>query len=160
MLKRRAMDWLVEKLSELGVEMFQPLVAARGVVQRGSGQSRVEAPGRWERIAIAAAKQCGRNRPLLVAPPASLAEWLARPRPPAHTVYARPGPDATPIGAWLAERAGVAAPRWAAIGPEGGWSPDECDAFEHAGFNAVSLGDWTLRSETAALAAAALCRLG
>jgi 16S rRNA (uracil1498-N3)-methyltransferase len=165
-LKRRAMDWLVEKLSELGVETLQPLVTARSVVRpkgarRAAGDdSRSESPGRWERIAIAAAKQCGRNRPLIVAATTAAGEWLARPRSPAHTVYARCGGGTIAIGAWLAERADAAAPRWVAVGPEGGWTPEECDGFERAGFNAVSLGNLTLRSETAALAAATLCRLG
>jgi 16S rRNA (uracil1498-N3)-methyltransferase len=42
------------------------------------------------------------------------------------------------------------------IGPEGGWDPHEVDAAAAAGFEAFSLGPSILRSETAAIAAAAL----
>jgi 16S rRNA (uracil1498-N3)-methyltransferase len=42
-----------------------------------------------------------------------------------------------------------------AVGPEGGWTDSELDAFEQAGFLSVSLGTRILRSETAAVAAMA-----
>jgi 16S rRNA (uracil1498-N3)-methyltransferase len=157
-LKRRAMDWLLEKLSELGVDTLQPVLSARSI---GYGDFKLDSdpPERWERLALAAAKQCGRNRPLATLPPTQLREWLARPRPPAHTAFAHTGVDAQPLGAWLREQAGVALPIWLVIGPEGGWTPEEVEAFIHAGFRPVTLGNLTLRAETAALAAAACCRL-
>jgi 16S rRNA (uracil1498-N3)-methyltransferase len=40
-----------------------------------------------------------------------------------------------------------------AIGPEGGFAPDELEAFRLAGFSRVSLGPRILRTETAAIAA-------
>jgi 16S rRNA (uracil1498-N3)-methyltransferase len=40
-----------------------------------------------------------------------------------------------------------------AIGPEGGFTPDELEAFRVAGFSQVSLGPRILRTETAAIAA-------
>ena len=43
----------------------------------------------------------------------------------------------------------------AAIGPEGGFSPGDLAFFENSGFERVSLGRLVLRSETAAVAAAA-----
>ncbi|MBY0404195.1 MAG: 16S rRNA (uracil(1498)-N(3))-methyltransferase, partial [Cyanobacteria bacterium] len=39
-----------------------------------------------------------------------------------------------------------------AIGPEGGWAPEEVALMENQGFQLVSLGDKILRSETAAIA--------
>ena len=45
-----------------------------------------------------------------------------------------------------------------AIGPEGGWTPDELQSFEQAGWIAASLGETILRAETAAIAALAIAQ--
>jgi 16S rRNA (uracil1498-N3)-methyltransferase len=44
------------------------------------------------------------------------------------------------------------------VGPEGGWTAEERDAFRGAGWTPVSLGGLILRAETAALAALAVVR--
>ena len=157
-LKRRAMDWMIEKLSELDVECLQPLRAARCVVQP-SISPQEDTPERWERLTIAAAKQCGRARPMTILPPVPLDQWLNRPRPPCHAVYAHSESSTRSLGQWLAESSPVALPLWIAIGPEGGWTPDEQESFEQAGFKPVALGPLVLRAETAAIATAAACRL-
>jgi 16S rRNA (uracil1498-N3)-methyltransferase len=43
-----------------------------------------------------------------------------------------------------------------ALGPEGGWKPEELAAFSDAGWASVSLGDTILRAETAVIAAVAI----
>ena len=154
-IKRRAMDWMIEKLSELGVDSVQMLLAARSI---GAGDFKGEPPERWARLAIAAAKQCGRNRPLSVASPAPLSQWLGQLAGPAHKMVAQPEGEID-IARSLAQRPDPALPIWVVIGPEGGWTPTEQEAFLKAGFQPVRLGELTLRAETAALAAAALCRL-
>jgi 16S rRNA (uracil1498-N3)-methyltransferase len=45
-----------------------------------------------------------------------------------------------------------------AIGPEGGWTPDELQTFEQAGWAGASLGGTILRAETAAIASLAIAR--
>jgi 16S rRNA (uracil1498-N3)-methyltransferase len=50
------------------------------------------------------------------------------------------------------------APVVLALGPEGGFEPEERDAFEEAGWRGASLGTNVLRFETAAIAALALTR--
>lgn len=157
-IKRHPMDLVIEKLSELGVETFQPLITSRSVGQ-GDIKPYSEPPERWGRLAIAAAKQCGRNQPMTLMPPAPLGDWLSRPRPPAQNFYAHTAPGARQLGQALGAPAETPLPIWVAIGPEGGWTPEECDAFQAAGFNPVLMGHLTLRAETAALAAAAVCRV-
>lgn len=157
-VKRNPMDWMIEKLSELGVDTVQPLLASR-CVGLGDIKPYSDPPERWERLAIAAAKQCGRNRPLLLAPPAPVLEWLSLPRPPAQCFYAHGAPGAPLLGRALTGGTEPPLPIWVAIGPEGGWTPEERDAFQAAGFNPALLGELTLRTETAAIAAAAVCRM-
>jgi 16S rRNA (uracil1498-N3)-methyltransferase len=158
LLKRRAMDWMIEKLSELNVASLQPLITERTVVEAPES-SEGGAPARWERIALAAAKQCGRATPLGFAAPTPLTDWLKRERPRVLACFAHAGPGSTPLGVWLGDRAGMGLPVVVAVGPEGGWTPGEVEAFQAAGFSAVSLGPHVLRAETAALTVAAACRV-
>lgn len=157
-LKRLAMEWMIEKLCELDAASLQPVVCARSVV-RPSREEEGEIPERWERIALEAAKQSGRNAPLAFEPPLALRDWLARERPPTLQCFAHAGPGSAPLGEWLASRAGMGLPVLAAVGPEGGFAPEEVEAFRAAGFSAVSLGPLILRAETAALTVAAACRV-
>lgn len=157
LLKRRAMDWMIEKLSELDVASVQPLISERTVAK--AEETSDAPPARWERIALAAAKQAGRNVPMDFYPVTPLADWLRRERPPALLCFAHKGEGSVGLGEWLAGRAGMGLPVLVAVGPEGGWTPDEVEAFKQAGFQAVSLGPLVLRAETAAVTVAAACRV-
>lgn len=138
--------WLVEKLTELGVTELVPLIVERGVAQ--PTESAIE---RLNRSVIEAAKQCGRNRLMLVATPHTWHAWIsAEPRTVSRRLLAhssgsplsqlsQPEPIATQI----------------AVGPEGGFTDTEVAAAVSAGWQCVSLGPRILRVETAAIALAA-----
>jgi len=139
-------DFLVEKLTELGVHRFIPLLTARSTVH--PKESSVE---RYRRGVIEASKQCGRNRFMTVDGVHSWPALLARnDLPPARLVlHTRPGlPILQPQ-----------TPAVVAVGPEGGFTSEELAAAEAAGWRLVSLGARTLRLETAAVAAAAILTL-
>ena len=136
--------WLVEKAVELGVARLVPLETDR---------STVEARGdKLDRYVIEASKQCGRNRLMAIAPPQTWGEWLAT----GSAAHAR---------RWIADPTGVpldfvecALPRetYAAVGPEGGLTPEELTAARAAGWQIIALGPRILRIETAAISLAAL----
>jgi 16S rRNA (uracil1498-N3)-methyltransferase len=138
--------WLVEKAVELGVSRLVPLITERGVAQPNEATL-----GRLRRYVIEAAKQCGRNRLLQVAPPQRLDELGGRERGAALRLLADVGPEADPI----AELPVSEPPRavYCAVGPEGGFSNEELAAAD--GWQRVSLGPRILRVETAAIAMAA-----
>ena len=123
------LDWMVEKLAELGVGSFIPVRFARSVAELGEAKRR-----RLEKIAVAAAKQSG--APVMAIETERSVEklpedaWLASPDAPAGL---QPG-------------AGTVV-----VGPEGGLTPEEEERFARRG----SLGPTLLRIETAAVAAAA-----
>ena len=149
------MDWLVEKATELGVTALQPLMSERSVL-RLSGERAEKKVAHWHSVAVAASEQCGGNRVPPVQPVSTLAAWLA-------------GLSAAPAGTRLLLSLRPHSPRLrdAVVtlapelpitllsGPEGGLSPTEEEAALACGFMAVSLGQRTLRAETAALAALA-----
>ena len=149
------MDWLVEKATELGVTALQPLMSDRSVL-RLSGERAEKKVAHWHSVAVAASEQCGGNRLPQLLPVSTLAAWLAKqPAAPAGTrllLSLRPhSPGLREAVAPLAPDALVTL----LSGPEGGLSPAEEEAALASGFVAVSLGQRTLRAETAALAALA-----
>ena len=101
-----------------------------------------------ERIAISACEQSGRCSVPDVLAPVSLQEWLAREHQGARFVLDHRGAagmsyTTTPSDVTLL------------IGPEGGLSDAEVQSACAAGFQSVRLGPRVLRTETAAMVAAA-----
>jgi 16S rRNA (uracil1498-N3)-methyltransferase len=137
-------DFLIEKLTELGVTRFIPLLTARSVVIPREGV--VE---RFERAVIEASKQCGRNRLMAIDPPQRWDHFVARSDLPVCKVLLHPSPS-LPLLASVSAAGGVLA-----IGPEGGFTAEEITAARENGWQLMNLGPRTLRIETAALAAVA-----
>ena len=108
----------------------------------------------WQGVAESACEQSGRTRPPLIDDPVALNTWFGMgAKEPCTDLVLRPGAP-TPLAA-------VAAPATKLcllIGPEGGFSDQEYDDAELAGFTGVSLGPRVLRTETAALAAIAVAQ--
>jgi 16S rRNA (uracil1498-N3)-methyltransferase len=132
-----------------------PLVTARSVA--GPTGNAVE---RLQRVVIEAAKQCGRNRLMKIAPPLPWHEWITadgglptqretKPRPEVRRLVAQPG------GLPLSEvEMKPPLATFIAVGPEGGFSDEEVNAAIAYGWQCVSLGPRVLRIETAAVALA------
>lgn len=154
--KSAKMDLIVEKCSELGLTTLVPLYTERTVV-RETPERLPARVARWQRIAEAAAKQCGRHTLLDVQAPQSLADFCR------HSPML-----AAKILCWEGERQGgirqILEPLRDAgsyvvlIGPEGGWTGAEVELARTHGFVPVSLGPRVLRTETAAIAITSLIR--
>jgi len=153
--------WLVEKATELGAARLIPLECERGVAQPTA-----KALERLRRAVVEASKQCGRNRLMEVAEPVQFATLLGRHDGTTRRLIAQPRPAATG-GGKAAGGTGSASPFApgpgevvAAVGPEGGFSPEEVAAAREAGFEPVDLGPRILRVETAAVALLTLLGAG
>jgi 16S rRNA (uracil1498-N3)-methyltransferase len=139
------MDFTVQKAVELGVAAIHPVFSARSVV-RLSGEREAKKLAHWRRIAIAACEQCGRNRIPEICEPVALDRYRA----PAAAAMVLLSPAGT---GRLADSA--RSPLLLAAGPEAGFSMEEEQWLQRAGFVAARLGPRILRTETAALAALA-----
>jgi 16S rRNA (uracil1498-N3)-methyltransferase len=142
--KGERQKWLVEKLTELGVTRLVPLITERGVAE--ATPAAIE---RLRRGVIEASKQCGRNRLMEISAPVAAGTLFAGSNHPAMRYIADPS------GSHLVPAGNDQAPVLAAIGPEGGFSPQELAAARSAGWQCISLGPRILRVETAAIAFAA-----
>jgi 16S rRNA (uracil1498-N3)-methyltransferase len=132
-------EWVVQKLTELGLDRIVPLVSERSVV-RWAGTRGQGAVARLRRVAREAAMQCRRV-------------WL--PEISEVVPFGALGRLGAPGEVVLAQLSGdrpSAAQRVVAVGPEGGWSGDELSA----GLQTVGFGLSVLRAETAAVTAGAL----
>jgi 16S rRNA (uracil1498-N3)-methyltransferase len=149
LVKGQRYDFLVEKATELGVAELVPLLCERGVVRPGSEHR----PARWDHLARAALKQCGRSRLPRLTPPAPLEEAVQRGREEGAQVLLAAPAGGAPLRACL----GAPASRVVlAVGPEGGFAPAEVEAAQRRGAQVFSWGNRVLRSETAGIALAAL----
>jgi 16S rRNA (uracil1498-N3)-methyltransferase len=145
-LKRDAMEWLVEKATELGVAAIHPVLTRRSVADRVN-QARLAA------IARGAAEQCERlSLPVIhAAMPlhAVLGSWDGT---PIFMAAERSGADPLPNAL-----AGQRLPLGLLIGPEGGFDRAELDAARSYPFvKTIGLGPRILRAETAAVAGLAI----
>jgi 16S rRNA (uracil1498-N3)-methyltransferase len=136
LVKGERPEWVIQKLTEVGVDRIVPFVAERSVVRWDDGKA-ARNHERFVQVAREAAMQSRRV-------------WL----PVVETVSTFADLAAEP-GTAIAERGGAAPSlehTTVLVGPEGGWS----DGERARGLAAVGLGPTVLRAETAALAAGVL----
>ncbi len=154
------MEWAIEKATELGVAAIAPVIARRTEKHLAlAAGKRVE---RWRRIAHEASQQARRSDVPLIHEPVDLVERVrVASTSVAAAVAARivlAEQERTTTLRHAVEEAIEAAKKEMpaleiAIGPEGGWAPNEEALFDDNGWRAASLGPRILRTETAAIAA-------
>ena len=139
-------DWLGEKITEIGASGLIWLQTERSVVTPKPGSKKFE---RWARLADSAARQSRRVRVPKIQGPMSLEELsgqefqnrlVASPTKTDHTLPKGPLRGRTVV----------------VIGPEGGFTDHELEQLKNSGYNLLWLSPHILRTETAAIAAAAV----
>jgi 16S rRNA (uracil1498-N3)-methyltransferase len=151
--KGEKMDFVVEKATELGVGAIVPFVSAFTVPkldQRKVEQRRE----RWQKIALAAAKQCGRTRLPEIFPLSGYKDLVLRTTSSLNLLFWEK--EAQQTLRQVHETAPDARSILLVIGPEGSLSEQEAGWAQEHGFKAVRLGQRVLRAETAAVAATSL----
>lgn len=145
--KGQKMDFVVEKLTELGAAEIIPLQSERTIVTDVS-EHKVE---RWKRLAKTAAQQCGRDDVPQIAKPQSFADLCEQFSAYDAVLFPWELADRAPLRERLPAIVEGAQRILVLVGPEGGFSHDEADAARRSGARLVSLGSRILRTETAAL---------
>lgn len=136
-------QFLIEKLTELGVSRFVPLETTRSVVS--PKEAKMEKLERW---VIEASKQCGRNELMGIADLTHWQEYVSKATTGISLIAHFGGQSVSKVDNEQSVQL--------AIGPEGGFTDEElATAAEHHWLK-VDLGQRTLRMETAAIALTSL----
>ncbi len=147
LLKNKVMDLVIQKATELGVWDIKVCLTAHAVPRVEDRKCKVE---RWQRIALEALKQCGRD----YLPAIDLANFLDILKRAQGLKLMAVGPRewAETIPIYRAVKDTKETDIWLFIGPEGGFSPEEIKQANAFGFIPISFGPYILRAETAVLA--------
>jgi 16S rRNA (uracil1498-N3)-methyltransferase len=177
MSRGERMDYAIQKATELGVTAIQLLSSHHGEVNLKPTQAEKKL-AHWQQIAIAACEQCGLNRPPLILAPLSIGDWLNDSKSDSSSTETMVSPIVSVLSqdtyyqvlqatADLRMQMSVPAVGQPArpeilatvlkqelpyiellIGPEGGFSDDECQKAETVGFIPWQIGTRVLRTET------------
>jgi 16S rRNA (uracil1498-N3)-methyltransferase len=149
-LKGDKMDDVVRDAVMMGAAAIQPVVTEHSetsliALARGARRER------WQRVAVASAKQCGRAVVPPIAEPAHLTRALAAPAGVFPVMCVEPG---LPAGGSPVSQLPATAPAHVSVlvGPEGGWSADEVARHADVAY-LLTLGGRTLRADAVALVA-------
>lgn len=154
-LKGEKMDTVVQKCTELGVAEISPFQSSRCQGKLGQMQARKKHE-RWQRIGIAACKQCQRLRSIKIDVPTTYSESLNKEADDKNILR---------LLFWEEEKhthlhdipdIDQASSLALMLGPEGGFTQEEVDEARLLGWRTVSLGDRILRAETATLSAVSI----
>jgi 16S rRNA (uracil1498-N3)-methyltransferase len=138
----RTMDFIVEKVSEVGAYRFVPTLSKRSFQDIPTINKRME---RWKRVALSAFKQCKRPKPLEIGHPTKLEELRAD--YDLNLLLDNFGGEENPKDLNLRGLKTVSL----VVGPEGGFTRQESELLHDRGFIPIKLYPYILRSETAAL---------
>ena len=147
-LKKARLDYMVQKATEMGAAVLQPVITRRTIAERVKSE-------RMRANAIEAAEQCGVLRVPEVREAAKLAAVLKDWPTNRALIFAD---EAAKITAPLETLAAIPpGPAALLIGPEGGFDPAERETLHGMPFvHPISLGPRVMRADTAAVAALAL----
>jgi 16S rRNA (uracil1498-N3)-methyltransferase len=155
-LKGKSTDLEIEKAAELGVGRIIPLITARSEVKLDPVRA-AKRISRWQSVAVEACKQSGNSFLPDITPIQPLPAFLDQNYAPNRKFVASLQDDAIPLGT-VAPIPDAQSIIWL-VGPEGDFSVREYRQIREHGFQPVSLGANTLRSETAAIVALGTTRI-
>jgi 16S rRNA (uracil1498-N3)-methyltransferase len=153
LLKGEKFDLVVQKTTELGVAEISPVMTRHADIHLRDASDAEKRVSRWKRIAMEAAKQCGRAVVPSINLPISFESLTQQ--------------QASSVGFMFSERGGLSLDEAfsqseqpykmiALIGSEGGWADEEIATASNHGWQVITLGGRVVRAETAAIAVTAL----
>jgi len=150
LIKAHPMDYLIQKVTELGINSIRPFYSERTVIKLKAGHL-LNKMDRWMEIMKSACKQCGRVILPTLNPPVPFEEIIKNVLDKKTLkILLWEDEDKTDLKKLLRSMSPL--PRILAIvGPEGGFTPNEINLAREAGFHIISLGNRILRADTAAV---------
>jgi len=161
-------EWVIEKATELGVARITPILARR--TEKHFALASAKRAERWRRIALESSKQSRRSDVPEISDPTPLPAVLDHEAAPLRILLSETEQSLSLVSAMSLVSHSSHSDGWdlkpslddqsislaLAIGPEGGWTPEEISLFTTHAWTPVTLGPRILRAETAAIAAIAI----
>ena len=141
------LEVVIQKAVELGARRIVPFESER-CVKRPKAEKLDRQLARLNKIALEAAKQCGRGVIPIVMPPLSYEQMLSEARKHDLALFCYEGSDTVSLKQVLCSLSEVKTV-CAIVGSEGGFSEGEAEKACQNGLTAVNLGPRILRCETA-----------
>lgn len=158
LIRNERFEWMLEKVTELGVTSIHPILTERTIVHLP--ENRISAKlKRWEKIVLSAAKQCGRNTLPEIVPPLNFNDSIRKCQNDSINLILWEGEEENNLNQFLATTRIPLTTFNLFIGPEGGFTLEEVELAKKSGFQSVRLKENILRAETAALSAVSLILL-
>ncbi len=145
MIKKDKFELVLQKAAELGVSRIVPLITAR-TVNRPEEDKQKKIYARWQSILEEASAQCERTR-IPVLEKTIPVERIREYRQAQNLFGYERGYEKSPLLGDVMKPEDTLI----VIGPEGGFTDEECDFFLQEGFSMVSFGSRILRAETACI---------
>jgi 16S rRNA (uracil1498-N3)-methyltransferase len=152
--KGKVIECIIQKAVELGARRVVPLLTEH-VATRLDDRDAAGKRERWQQVAVEAIKQCGAAWLPAIEAPMPIGKYLARKEPFELALVGALQTERRHPREWFREfqalhkRQPQSLGVW--IGPEGDFTLAELRAIEAAGARPITLGDLTLRVETAAI---------
>lgn len=140
------MDWVLQKATELGVQIFTPILSSRAASDLSDDKRREKKMKHWEGVIIHATEQSGRNQLPVLHTPKTLEQFLPTIVSGSKWIMT-PGSSETLRTTKIIDQQITVM-----VGPEGGWSDSELLNAQSQGFLPLSLGPRILRTESAPIA--------
>ena len=150
-IKGDKMDDVIRDAVMLGAAAIQPIVSKRAetTVAALLRTARVD---RWRRVALASVKQSRRAVPPDIRTPLTLENYLDEPPPALRIMLVEPSAGGGESVAAL-QREPIPSDAAVLVGPEGGWTEQECAAAQAHHVRLMTLGHRTLRADAVPVAA-------
>ena len=154
--RKSGMDEIIDKLTQLDIDMIIPLETERSIVRLSQNSAPADRTARWEKITRNAAEQSQRNTLPLIKEVRTFSEMLVQ----TQEFDLKLIPTLEISGKPIREIAREARPSSviALIGPEGDFTAEEVNTAVKSGFIPISLGPTVLRVDTAAMAVASFLK--
>lgn len=142
-------DFLVEKTVEIGVSEIVPIFTERTIPKHAKTE-------RWQKLAIAAMKQCGRAFLPKITEPVNFNDLIANSGTSSEKIILHNNNSKYKSHTFNSLLTKKFKDSLILIGPEGGFTDEEVEFAVNSGFHIVSLGTRRLRTETAAIVASTI----
>ena len=152
--QREKFEWILQKCTEAGVGRIIPMITERSLIRKTSDVSGKQE--RWEKILKEASEQCGRGRIPSLQSAVPFTEAVSSGCNADAALFCWEEEKQKSLREILQPISNTAKNISLMIGPEGGFSQEEADLVQAAGWRPVTLGKRIYRMETAALAAVIL----